>query len=107
MDFEKELLDLSEKLAEPAKQPAQIKSGHQYRVIVELNKDDYVLVSFKQNRQAIGLIMMQNLNNDQVPNPNAALNMGDELEVKVLEQADNGYFLAVPVIQASAKLVRD
>jgi len=42
--------------------------------------------------------MMQNLNNDQVPNPNAALNMGDELEVKILEQADNGYFLAVPVI---------
>jgi hypothetical protein len=33
--------------------------------------------------------------------------MGDELEVKVLEQADNGYFLAVPVIQAAAKLVRD
>jgi hypothetical protein len=33
--------------------------------------------------------------------------MGDELEVKVLEQADNGYFLAIPVIQAAAKLVRD
>jgi len=28
---------------------------------------------------------MQNLNNDQVPNPNSSLNMGDELEVKVLE----------------------
>ena len=51
--------------------------------------------------------MMQNLNNDQVPNPNAALNMGDELEVRALEQAGNGYFLAVPVIQANAKLARD
>jgi ribosomal protein S1 len=41
---------------------------------------------------------MQNLNNDKVPNPNEALSMGDELEVKVLEQAENGYYLTVPVI---------
>jgi predicted RNA-binding protein with RPS1 domain len=47
MDFEKELLDLSEKLAEPTKQAAQIKAGHQYRAVVELNKDDYMIISFK------------------------------------------------------------
>ena len=51
MDFEKELLDLSERLVDSSKGgvgvAAQIKAGHQYRVIVELNKDDYLLVSFK------------------------------------------------------------
>jgi protein involved in polysaccharide export with SLBB domain len=45
--------------------------------------------------------MMQNLNNDQRPNPNEALNMGDELEVRVLEQAENGYYLTLPVVESA------
>lgn len=70
IDFEKEILDLSEKLAEKTTSNQTIKVGNQYKVTVELNKEDYLLVSFKQSKQSIGLLMMQNLNNDQVPCPN-------------------------------------
>lgn len=70
IDFEKEILDLSEKLAEKTTSNQTIKVGNQYKVTVELNKEDYLLVSFKQSKQSIGILMMQNLNNDQVPCPN-------------------------------------
>lgn len=40
--------------------------------------------------------MMQTLNNDQVPHPNAKYNMGDEIDVKVISVADNGFILTVP-----------
>lgn len=70
IDFEKEILDLSEKLSEKTTSNQTIKVGNQYKVTVELNKEDYLLVSFKQSKQSIGLLMMQNLNNDQVPCPN-------------------------------------
>jgi hypothetical protein len=43
--------------------------------------------------------MLQNLNNDQVPHPNSKYNMGDELDVKVLTIADNGFVLTVPITQ--------
>ena len=70
IDFEKEILDLSEKLSEKTTSNQTIKVGNQYKVTVELNKEDYLLVSFKQSKQSIGILMMQNLNNDQVPCPN-------------------------------------
>jgi hypothetical protein len=47
IDYEKELLDLSEKLADTSSKSIQIKEGHQYKAVVELNKDDYLLISFK------------------------------------------------------------
>lgn len=50
IDFEKELLDLSERLAAEKVSSTQLKVGAQYKVTVELNKDDYLLVSFKQNK---------------------------------------------------------
>lgn len=97
IDFEKELLDLSERLAAEKVSSTQLKVGAQYKVTVELNKDDYLLVSFKQNKQRIGVLMLQSLNNDQVPHPNAKYNMGDEIDVKVISVADNGFILTVPV----------
>ena len=50
IDFEKELLDLSERLAAEKVSSTQLKVGAQYKATVELNKDDYLLVSFKQNK---------------------------------------------------------
>lgn len=103
IDFEKELLDLSERLAAEKVSSTQLKVGAQYKATVELNKDDYLLVSFKQNKQRIGVLMLQSLNNDQVPHPNAKYNMGDEVDVKVISVAENGFILTVPV-QSNASL---
>jgi len=97
IDFEKELLDLSERLASEKASSSLIKVGAQYKVTVELNKDDYLLVSFKQNKQRIGVLMIQSLNNDQVPHPNSKYNMGDEVDIRVISVAENGFILTVPV----------
>lgn len=51
------------------------------KAIVELNKEDYLIISFKQNRKQLGLIKLQSFNNDQVPNPNEKYNIDDELDV--------------------------
>jgi hypothetical protein len=64
IDFEKELLDLSERLASEKISASKVKVGANFKVTVELNKDDYLLVSFKQSKQTIGVLMMQGLNND-------------------------------------------
>lgn len=61
-----------------------------------------MLVSFKQNKQRIGVLMMQSLNNDQVPHPNAKFNMGDEIDVKVISVADNGFILTVPTTTSAS-----
>jgi hypothetical protein len=50
IDFEKELLDLSERLASEKPSATKIKVGANFKVSVELNKDDYLLVSFKQSK---------------------------------------------------------
>lgn len=98
IDFEKELLDLSERLASEKISASKVKVGANFKVTVELNKDDYLLVSFKQSKQTIGVLMMQGLNNDQVPHPNSKYNMGDEIEVKVVSIAENGFILTVPAV---------
>lgn len=67
IDFEKEILDLSEKLFDKQssdKATGTVKVGHQYKATVELNKEDYLLISFKQSKSSIGFLMMQNLNGD-------------------------------------------
>jgi ribosomal protein S1 len=97
IDFEKEILDLSERLAETKPAPAQVKVGHQYRVTVELNKEDYLLVSFKQSKTCIGLLMMQSFNDDHLPSPNEKHQIGDEIEVRVIQNTETGYVLTVPV----------
>ncbi len=41
--------------------------------------------------------MIQSLNNDQVPHPNSKYNMGDEVDIRVISVAENGFILTVPV----------
>lgn len=46
---------------------------------------------------------MQNLNGDQVPNPNEKYQVGDEIDVKVISIAENGFVLTVPVLTPKTK----
>jgi predicted RNA-binding protein with RPS1 domain len=69
--------------------------------VVELNKEDYLLVSFKQSKSSIGLLMLQNLNNDQVPNPNEKYQIGDEVDVSVVSITESGFILIVPASQVA------
>lgn len=52
IDFEKEIVDLSERLVEKKSGKSQkIKKGQTLKAIVELNKEEYLIISFKQNRK--------------------------------------------------------
>ena len=65
MDFEKEIIDLSHKMAKltggkmaaKVSTAAPLKNGQQYRARVELNKEDYLLISFKSHPNQLGLVM--------------------------------------------------
>lgn len=57
IDFEKEIIDLSERLCQKSsKKHESPKVGHNYKAIVELNKEDYLLISFK-GLSGMGLLM--------------------------------------------------
>jgi len=59
IDLEKDIVDLSEKLAEKSgSKSTQIKEGQTLKAVVELNKEDYLIVSFKQNRKTLGLLKL-------------------------------------------------
>lgn len=109
IDFEKEILDLSEKLAEKsdAKTAGTVKVAHQYRAVVELNKEDYLLISFKQSKGQIGILQMQSFNGDDSSNPNDKLQVGDEVDVRVIGLNENSFILTTPVLASrSEKKVR-
>ena len=60
IDFEKEILDLSERIAEKSSKKAKdskISKGSQQRVVIELNKEHYLIVSYKSNPHKFGLVM--------------------------------------------------
>ncbi len=48
IDLEKEIMDLSERLVDKHSSKSQpVKEGQTAKAIVELNKEDYLIVSFK------------------------------------------------------------
>ena len=102
IDFEKEIVDLSEKIAEKTSKKSkdqQIKKGTQQKAVVELNKEHYLIISYKSNPSQFGLVMCQSFNNDESENPNEKYSIGDEIDVHVLEETDSGFYLNVPVLQ--------
>ena len=49
--------------------------------MVELSKEEYIIVSCKHNRNILGLCMMQSFNKDDAQNLNEKHHIGDELDV--------------------------
>ena len=43
-----------------------IKEGQNLIGAVELNKEQYLILSLKSNRQKIGVLLLQNFNNDDI-----------------------------------------
>lgn len=106
IDFEKEIVDLSEKIAEKSSKKAKeqpIKKGSQQKAVVELNKEHYLIVSYKSNPNQFGLVMCQSFNSDESENPNEKYSIGDEIDVQVIEETESGFILNVPVLSMSKK----
>ena len=85
VDPEKRIVDLSEKAFKNTEK--SIKNVHSYKGIVELNKDNYLIVSIKNNRKKFGVCILQNFNQDnEVSQPI----IGDEIEVQVVGSTEEG-----------------
>ena len=61
------IVDLSERLTTPSDKVEDKKSKKDYqKAIVELNKEEYLVISFKSNRSKIGVCLLQTLSNNNV-----------------------------------------
>lgn len=58
IDPEKEIMDLSQRLAVKAesKKSKKLSVGSIQKAIVELNKEDYLIISFKEDRKQLGIV---------------------------------------------------
>lgn len=79
----------------------ELQVGAQCKAIVELNKETYLIVSIKSDRSKICLCIMSNFNKDDATNPSQTLQIGDEIDVKVVGKNENGLYELVPFANSS------
>ena len=87
VDPSKRIADLSEKLTTVKTKSAKPQVNFIQKAIVELNKDQYLIVSMKSSRKTLGICMANNFNNDSL-SPES-LSIGDEIEVLVTDNSSN------------------
>ena len=87
VDPSKRIADLSEKLTTVKTKTAKPQVNFIQKAIVELNKDQYLIVSMKSSRKTLGICMTNNFNNDSL-SPES-LSIGDEIEVLVTDNSSN------------------
>ena len=67
IDTDKKIVDLSERLTSSSEKTEDKKSKKEYqKAIVELNKEEYLVISFKNNRSKIGVCLLQTISNNTV-----------------------------------------
>jgi hypothetical protein len=85
IDPVKKMADLSEKLGVVRNSDKEVKEGTKVRVLVELNKEGYLVVTLKNNRSVVGVCIPHNFNQDsEVKN----YQIGEELEGVVEEYGE-------------------
>jgi len=80
-DFQKGVVDLTMKLT--GKESSEPLSG-KHKLVVELNKEDYLVVACKTNRQILGYLSLMHFNRDDRQNPHQNIEIGDEFEGEVV-----------------------
>ena len=105
VDAEKKIVDLSERLVAQESADAKAddkKSKKEYqKAIVELNKDEYLIISLKNDRSKIGVCLLQSLSNNLVQTKQVyqKYSLGDEIEVKLVDKkaaSEDGFLVTVP-----------
>ena len=79
----------------------ELQVGAQCKAIVELNKETYLIASIKSDRSKICLCIMSNFNKDDATNPSQSLQIGDEIDVKVVGKNESGLYELVPFAKSS------
>jgi len=96
----KKMADLSEKLGEVKTSKRDVKVGEEFKAIVELNKESFVILSLKSDKSKIGFCILHNFNRDDVDDKNPQI--GDEMEVRVAGKR-NGVIEFVPSAKKTMK----
>ena len=89
IDFEKKIVELSERLVssaalgEETKQAKKIKGDAQayQKAVVELNKEQYLVVSLKSDRSKVGVCILHGLSAES-QSAYTSYSIGDEIDVK-------------------------
>lgn len=95
VDQDKKMLDLSERLdGKPLGK--QIKDNE--KAFVELTKEHYMIVSFKQDRGQFAVcLLQQGINDNNVASAYEKYSVGDEVDVRVMGgKSDGGLKLTMP-----------
>jgi hypothetical protein len=94
IDTAKMIVDLSERLTE-SKSSKELSSGS-HKAIVELNKEQYLIVSFKKSRQRIGVCIPNDFTQVNKTELYAKYQVGSEIKVRVISSEEGSFVLALP-----------
>jgi ribosomal protein S1 len=91
VDFDKKIADLKEISDKQTEEGSKtFKPDQKVKVIVEINKEGYLVVSLKSQRQTLGLCFYQNFNQDA---EKPEFEVGQEIEAIVRAQNEkNGFY---------------
>ena len=104
IDFDKKIVDLSERLAtkdqEETKQAKSAKQTTLQKAVVELNKEQYLVVSLKADRSQIGVSILHG-HCQESQTAYSRYSVGDEIEVKVVGGSEGSFVLTQPKLVVS------
>jgi ribosomal protein S1 len=104
VDSVKKIADLKE-LPKGTEDQGQIKTkfkaDQKHKVVVELIKDDYLIVSFKNSRATLGICLAKNFNQDS---DSQDIQIGDEVEAQVNKlNKEGGFYELIQVPKETKK----
>lgn len=107
IDREKQILDLSERLHghQPAHSSPATKSA---KAIVELTKDNYMIVTLADQRNQFGVCLLQSSINGMARREDYdKFFVGEEIKIQVFSKSENGLILATPSKETASRLVKE
>lgn len=103
IDTGKMIADLSERLADPsAKAPKDLSTDKPHKAIVELNKEQYLIVTFKKARGQVGVCIPNDFTQVNKTEIYAKYQVGSELTVNIVK-GGSGFVLAIPAEQTQSE----
>jgi predicted RNA-binding protein (virulence factor B family) len=97
IDTSKMIVDLSERLAESkASKDFDLKAAQ--KAIVELNKEQYLIVTFKKARHQVGVCIPNDFTQVNKTELYAKYKVGSEVNVRIIKSEEtDGFILTLPV----------
>jgi predicted RNA-binding protein (virulence factor B family) len=97
IDAAKMIVDLSERLAESkASKDSSKDLKKNHKAIVELNKEQYLILTFKNARQQVGVCIPNDFTQVNKTELYAKYQVGSEVTVRFISSNKDGFILTLP-----------